>query len=511
MGNAEDSARGSSAANYLRNFRLARRVTHGKRSTVEAIDALSLLIQHSDHDSECPVCCLPVTVLLESSGCRHMACVSCWVTFVCTEIENFAMSRLTCIGCKKALSASTVLRVLTIPTGNSAAFELCMNNPVQLATIQTHCLKMLSRYEEFLLHIALSDETDFRWCPNGCGYGVIAHGFQRCPQLYCQRPECNGLSFCYNCRRPWITDPCRPESSVLTESMHVCYTRSMNKNDTDESVAPFFDVSRICHRDSILIDHPLKSPLAPLDTVLPRQNSPMTEHANGARSTDYPELRTQNYDHTLLDDKITPGDVQTDVSPTTTPSEFMTKKPVPVGGKIKPCPKCNTFIQKVDDGSCNDMVCAICGFNFCWLCLRPNSAGHYLVLDGCSIWGKRRWSTRRRLLVLLAVLLLTPFTLPLILAIGIPVGTISFVALSCQLVRSRFPTNKHLRWFAVFGTCLGTLIFFPILTVAAVAALTPVVLGFIYLYLPISVLRSIHREKAAPGSPSDELGIYNAV
>ncbi|GAA50856.1 E3 ubiquitin-protein ligase RNF19A [Clonorchis sinensis] len=510
MGNAEDSARGSSPANYLRNFRLLRRLTHGKRSTVETADAPSVLIQRSDHDGECPVCCLPVTVLLESSGCCHMACVSCWVTFVCTEIENFAMSRLTCIGCKKALSAGTVLRVLTIPIGNSAAFGLCMNNPVQLTTIQAHCLKMLSRYEEFLLHSALSDEPDFRWCPNGCGYGVIAHGFQRCPQLYCQRPECNGLSFCYNCQRPWITDPGRPGSSVLTESMHVCHARSMDKSDTDECVAPFFDIRRMHHRDSILMDHPLKSSLGALDTVLPRQNSPTSEHANDVQSIDYPELRSF-VDHTPLDDKITLGDGQTDSNPTRTLSEFMINKPVPVGGKIKPCPKCHTFIQKADDGSCNDMVCAICGFNFCWLCLRPNSAGHYLVLDGCSIWGKRRWSTRRRLLVLLAVLLLTPFTLPLLLAIGIPVGTISFVALSCQLVRSRFPTNKHLRWFAVFCTCLGTLIFFPILTVVAAAALTPVVLGFIYLYLPISVLRSIHREKGAPGSPSDELAIYNAV
>lgn len=45
---------------------------------------------------------------------------------------------------------------------------------------------------------------------------------------------------------------------------------------------------------------------------------------------------------------------------------------------IKPCPRCQVLIVKMDDGSCNHMVCAVCGAEFCWLCMKEISDLHYL-------------------------------------------------------------------------------------------------------------------------------------
>ena len=49
-----------------------------------------------------------------------------------------------------------------------------------------------------------------------------------------------------------------------------------------------------------------------------------------------------------------------------------------LGDEIKPCPRCQVLIVKMDDGSCNHMMCAVCGAEFCWLCMKEISDLHYL-------------------------------------------------------------------------------------------------------------------------------------
>lgn len=49
-----------------------------------------------------------------------------------------------------------------------------------------------------------------------------------------------------------------------------------------------------------------------------------------------------------------------------------------LGDDIKPCPRCQVLIVKMDDGSCNHMTCAVCGAEFCWLCMKEISDLHYL-------------------------------------------------------------------------------------------------------------------------------------
>ena len=43
--------------------------------------------------------------------------------------------------------------------------------------------------------------------------------------------------------------------------------------------------------------------------------------------------------------------------------------------KIKKCPKCGAFIKKIS--GCNHIICAICKYEFCWVCMNPYSPFHY--------------------------------------------------------------------------------------------------------------------------------------
>lgn len=49
-----------------------------------------------------------------------------------------------------------------------------------------------------------------------------------------------------------------------------------------------------------------------------------------------------------------------------------------IADDIKPCPRCAAYIIKMNDGSCNHMTCAVCGCEFCWLCMKEISDLHYL-------------------------------------------------------------------------------------------------------------------------------------
>ena len=64
--------------------------------------------------------------------------------------------------------------------------------------------------------------------------------------------------------------------------------------------------------------------------------------------------------------------------------------PLSFADDIKSCPRCSASIIKMDDGSCNHITCAVCGSEFCWLCMREISDLHYLryslgVLDLCGM------------------------------------------------------------------------------------------------------------------------------
>lgn len=88
--------------------------------------------------------------------------------------------------------------------------------------------------------------------------------------------------------------------------------------------------------------------------------------------------------------------------------------------EIKRCPKCQALIVKMDDGSCNHITCAVCGCEFCWLCMKEISDLHYLSPSGCTFWGKKPWSRKKKILWQLGILIGAPVGIALIAGVAVP-------------------------------------------------------------------------------------------
>jgi hypothetical protein len=70
-----------------------------------------------------------------------------------------------------------------------------------------------------------------------------------------------------------------------------------------------------------------------------------------------------------------------------------------VSTTLKPCPHCGVMINKALGDGCNAMICSVCRFNFCWLCMKQISmdgVGYFTTFSGCTFFGDRRWSSRSR-------------------------------------------------------------------------------------------------------------------
>lgn len=97
--------------------------------------------------------------------------------------------------------------------------------------------------------------------------------------------------------------------------------------------------------------------------------------------------------------------------------------------------------MKMDDGSCNHMTCPgkkffmdeaknirkksktglhmnvsfpVCGAEFCWLCMKEISDLHYLSPSGCTFWGKKPWSRKKKLLWQLGTIIGAPVGIALV-------------------------------------------------------------------------------------------------
>ena len=82
--------------------------------------------------------------------------------------------------------------------------------------------------------------------------------------------------------------------------------------------------------------------------------------------------------------------------------------------QVKACPRCQVLAVKMHDGSCNHMTCAVCGVEFCWLCMKEISDLHYLSPSGCTFWGKKPWSRKKKLLWQLGTLVGAPVGIALL-------------------------------------------------------------------------------------------------
>ena len=160
----------------------------------------------------------------------------------------------------------------------------------------------------------------------------------------------------------------------------------------------------------------------------------------------------------------------------------------------KPCPRCNAMIAKCDDGSCNHMTCVICGAEFCWLCMKEISDLHYLSPSGCTFWGKKPWSRKKKVLWQIGTLIGAPLGIALIAGITIPAMMIGIPIYVGRKLFKRYSTthstSKSRRNIIVIVGVSASIIVAPVLAALTVSVGVPILLAYVYGVVPISLCRT---------------------
>ncbi|XP_044728885.1 E3 ubiquitin-protein ligase RNF19A-like [Chrysoperla carnea] len=158
---------------------------------------------------------------------------------------------------------------------------------------------------------------------------------------------------------------------------------------------------------------------------------------------------------------------------------------------IKPCPRCQVLIVKMDDGSCNHMMCAVCGAEFCWLCMKEISDLHYLSPSGCTFWGKKPWSRKKKILWQLGTLVGAPVGIALVAGIAVPAMIIGIPVWIGRKLYTRYRSaNKHKRNAAIIGGVTASILVSPVLAAVTVGIGVPILLFYVYGVVPVSLCRS---------------------
>ncbi|KAF3707404.1 E3 ubiquitin-protein ligase RNF19A [Channa argus] len=163
------------------------------------------------------------------------------------------------------------------------------------------------------------------------------------------------------------------------------------------------------------------------------------------------------------------------------------------GNDIKPCPRCAAYIIKMNDGSCNHMTCAVCGCEFCWLCMKEISDLHYLSPSGCTFWGKKPWSRKKKILWQLGTLVGAPVGIALIAGIAIPAMIIGIPVYVGRKIHNRYEgkdMSKHKRNLVIAGGVTLSVIVSPVVAAVTVGIGVPIMLAYVYGVVPISLCRS---------------------
>ena len=211
---------------------------------------------------------------------------------------------------------------------------------------------------ECLVLIFISLPNVPRYCPApDCGYAVIASGCSKCPIIQCGREECATL-FCYHCQQNCTAEhKCRNGKRA---SSKVKSTRKLSKKS---------------------------------------RQSKSTDKPDGKKGAKLDEIKTDQIDDSTASIGSSSGE---SVNNPTATTEFLNRF------NMKRCPSCRILIIKIEDGSCNHMTCSVCGTQFCWLCIKKTSELHYLSPTGCTFFGKRQWSKKKKMVWQFGMLLGAP-------------------------------------------------------------------------------------------------------
>ncbi|XP_076033209.1 E3 ubiquitin-protein ligase RNF19B-like [Oratosquilla oratoria] len=158
---------------------------------------------------------------------------------------------------------------------------------------------------------------------------------------------------------------------------------------------------------------------------------------------------------------------------------------------VKACPRCQVLIMKMDDGSCNHMTCTVCGAEFCWLCMKEISDLHYLSPSGCTFWGKKPWSRKKKILWQLGTLVGAPLGIGLVAGLAVPAMIIGIPIWVGRKLHARYTySSKHRRNLAMVGGVTASALISPVLAGLAVSIGVPILLAYVYGVVPISLCRS---------------------
>jgi len=291
--------------------------------------------------------------------------------------------------------------------------------------------RLMAKFEDFTLRRHLANEPDCRWCPApDCGFAVIATGCASCPQIECQRQGCN-ISFCYHCKQEW-----HPETTC--------------------------DEARNLRRRS-------PGMAAMLGTVSDNRRPLGSRRRNWGND---------------------PGPIYRSMFPLERAPSISSRTSL-AGNDIKSCPRCSASIIKMDDGSCNHITCAVCGAEFCWLCMREISDLHYLSPSGCTFWGKKPWSRKKKIFWQLSTLVGAPVGIALIAGIAVPaivIGVPVWVGRKMYARHQELP--RHRRNLRILGGVSASVLVSPVLAAVAVGVGVPILLAYVYGVVPISLCRA---------------------
>ncbi|PIO24395.1 hypothetical protein AB205_0142080, partial [Aquarana catesbeiana] len=130
---------------------------------------------------------------------------------------------------------------------------------------------------------------------------------------------------------------------------------------------------------------------------------------------------------------------------------------------MKSCPRCSAYIIKMNDGSCNHMTCAVCGCEFCWLCMKEISDLHYLR-----------------------------FCLGDVHSVGSSQDLFLRPMYFHRRIHGRLEnkkTSKHKKNLAVTGGVILSVIASPVVAAVSVGIGVPIMLAYVYGVVPVSLCR----------------------
>lgn len=122
------------------------------------------------------------------------------------------------------------------------------------------------------------------------------------------------------------------------------------------------------------------------------------------------------------------------------------------------------------------MTCAVCGCEFCWLCMKEISDLHYLRYQsfhrvsrmfgdfphtwshhspsfptispsGCTFWGKKPWSRKKKILWQLGTLIGAPVGITLIAGIAVPAMVIGIPVYVGRKVRKITEEEEEMTFY----------------------------------------------------------------